>query len=131
MVDVSGRASIVCDADVTALHDDSTMSELTIEGGALTVEYAFDEPTEVKMLTVSAGRDPKAAPTTLTLQACADTEGTDWVTLDSRTALSYEFPNMIKPYAPPATAAYYRYRLSLSRADDTPMVVAEVELIGV
>lgn len=131
MVDVSGRASIVCDADVTTLHDDSTMSELTIEGGMLTVEYAFEQPTEVKLLTVSCGRDNHAAPTTLCLQACADAEGTDWVTLDSRTALSYEFPNMIKPYAPLATAAYYRYRLSLSRTDDTPMVVSEVELIGV
>ena len=129
MVDVSGKATMLSATDVSTLHDDSTLSELVVEGGALTIEYAFNEPTEVKILTVAAGRDPKAAPTALRLEACADTEGAAWVTLDRRTALSYEFPNMIKPYAPLSTAPYYRYRLTLARTDGAPMVVSEVELI--
>ncbi|MBQ7337140.1 MAG: GH92 family glycosyl hydrolase [Clostridia bacterium] len=128
--DLVDKASITADTDITALHDNSTISELCVEGGKLTVTYRFADPMTVQILTVACGKEPAAAPDALHLEVSADPEGDVWQTLDCREGLRYEFPNMIKPYAPIAPAPYYRYRLTLTRADATPMAIGEVELIG-
>jgi hypothetical protein len=130
MVDLTESAGICASADVSALHDNSTITELTAVDGTLCLTYTFEQPRALHILTVACGKETEHAPHALHLEASPDPDGDTFITLDSRTALQYEFPHMIKPYALPQSAPYYRYRLTLSRTDSTPMDISEIELIG-
>ncbi len=130
MTDMSTDASILCESDVSVLHDNSTITEYSAMDGALCVTYSFEQARTLSVLTVACGKNPTTAPDTLHLEASPDPDGDVFVTLDARAALQYEFPHMIKPYVPADTAAYYRYRVTLRRTDGTPMNVSEIELIG-
>lgn len=130
--DLSALASITADnapASLRPLFDNSTLTELAADG-TLTLTFAYDEPLTVEMVTVACGADPSLAPAALRLEASTEPSGNHWQTLDARESIRYPFPHYIQPFALPESAAYYRYRLTLTPAAQSSMTVSEIELLG-
>ncbi|MET7452248.1 GH92 family glycosyl hydrolase [Streptomyces sp. NPDC005574] len=94
------------DAEVTSV-------DLPVGGRTKAVQYTLTSPS-----------DHTKAPTGWILQGSPD--GTDWKTLDRRTAESFPWDRQTRAFSVGKAGSYAHYRLVL----DTPGTLAEVELLG-
>ena len=115
-------------AGAAALFDNDSATEVTLPAGASIVSWHFPTAQRVTLLTLTSGAT-LAAPAAWQLQASSD--GRHWRTLDARTNERFPSPRQTRVFGvkSPARAAYYRLRFA-PRADQAPVALAEIELIG-
>jgi predicted alpha-1,2-mannosidase len=118
-----GRASLV---------DDTSLTKWLAFQNTATLEYRFAGTTTaaVRQYTLTSGDDtPARDPKSWTLQG--STDGTTWVTLDTRTNLDFADRRQTRAFVIGNTTAYPRYRLQITAnhgAAETQL--SEWELLG-
>jgi predicted alpha-1,2-mannosidase len=114
------------------LVDDTSLTKWLTTQNTATLEYRFNgnTPVTVKQYTLTSANDvPGRDPRSWTLQG--STDGTNWVTVDTRTGLEFSDRRQTRAFVVANPAAYPRYRLQVTAnrgAAETQL--AEWELLG-
>jgi hypothetical protein len=95
------------------LVDDTSLTKWLTFQNTATLEYTLPAATAVKQYTLTSADDaPERDPRGWTLQG--STNGTTWVTLDTRTGLDFSDRRQTRAFVIADSAAYSRYRLQIS-----------------
>jgi predicted alpha-1,2-mannosidase len=115
-------------ADVSALIDNDSKTQVTLTGAQPTVTVALPQGRPVGMYTLTSGATG-TAPSAWTLEGSND--GTTWTTVDRRTGQSWAWTSYTRSFSISSPRAYTQYRLVLTPAAGADGVtLSEIELLG-
>ncbi len=112
---------------VTALTDDTSLTELSLSAGTTEIVLSASSAKQAQMVTLTSGQE---AMTVKEYTLYGSSNGRTWTALDSRQNLSFTWDTYTRPFALPADkqGSYGYYKLVLTT--DATVSLAEVELIG-
>ncbi len=112
--------------DLEKLFDNNSNTYVDLKGETV-IYLSGAKASRLLLYTVTSGQIKNRAPKSITVEGSVD--GKTWVTLDSRSQLSYEWAKYIRGYAidEEVFGNYQVYKLTLSGA--ATMQVAEIELL--
>lgn len=114
-------------SNVANLFDNTSTTTAALNGGTASVYYSFVSPVYVDMVTLTTTSDPAKAPTGFTLYGSED--GVNWISLHSRTDLTFNWAKYTRPFAVNAGEKYAHYRIDFTGSGDS-IELAEIELLG-
>jgi predicted alpha-1,2-mannosidase len=128
----TGTATSSSAADVTALSDNTSSTQVTFTSAAPTIQYKFGTPQKVSFYTLTSGKNATDAyPTDWILNGSND--GSTWTQLDKRSGQAFKWQQQTRPFRIPAAsvAAYTYYQLVVSQSSGGGMTtLAEMELLA-
>jgi hypothetical protein len=123
-----GAVTAAGGADVSALTDNDSKTQVTLTGATPTVTVNLTTGRPVTMYSLTSG-NTGAAPSAWVLEGSND--GTSWTQVDKRTGESWAFPAYTRSFSVASPKAYTQYRLVLTPAAGADGVtLSELELLG-
>ena len=110
--------------EAAVLVDDSSASSVGIPVDGW-VEWSSGDRVRADLYTVTAGRDPGAAPTCWRLEASDD--AVTWVVLDERRDEMFRWPRQVRPFLPERTGRWMHHRIVFG--DAAERAVSQLELL--
>ena len=112
---------------VGSLFDNTSDTAASLNGNTASVYYSFASPVYVDMVTLTSTSNQDKAPVSFELFASND--GQEWVSLEKRDGLTFEWAKYTRPFAVNAEEKYANYRIDFTGSADA-IELAEVELMG-
>lgn len=109
------------------LFDNTSGTTASLNGNTASVYYSFASPVYVDMVTLTSTANQDKAPASFELFASND--GQEWVSLEKRDGLTFEWAKYTRPFAVNAEEKYANYRIDFTGSADA-IELAEVELMG-
>ncbi|MBQ4573817.1 MAG: GH92 family glycosyl hydrolase [Clostridia bacterium] len=126
MRDLLPGAAVTADTDISALTDDSLLTEWS-GAGRIEITTVFDTAKRISLFTVACGKETSLAPDVIRLEALIDGS---WQIIDERSHVEYPFSGMIKPFALKDPVSASSFRLTAEKEDGGEFSMSEIELIG-
>ncbi|HIZ43887.1 MAG TPA: GH92 family glycosyl hydrolase [Firmicutes bacterium] len=109
---------------VAGLIDNTSGTEVALNGETTTLVYASDEGTKVTMVTLTSGKEEGTAPTAVKIYGAM--KGGEWTELAAYDNLTFEWTQYTRPFAVNSAEAYNLYKIELTGGTS----LAEVEFLA-
>jgi predicted alpha-1,2-mannosidase len=114
--------------DAHALFDDSSGTQVTLQGMQPWVEFDLDRPRHVTYYTLTSRKDDGADPSGWIVKGSDD--GKRWKVLDERSGERFRWRSQTRPFKLDKAAEYTRYRIEFTKPAGDPATLAEVEFLS-
>jgi predicted alpha-1,2-mannosidase len=114
--------------DATALFDDNSPTQATLNGTQRWVEFDLDRPRHVTYYTLTSGKDDGADPSGWIVKGSDD--GKRWKVLDERSGERFAWRSQTRPFALDKAGEYTRFRIEFTKPASGPTTLSEVEFLS-